>query len=71
MWCVVNACPHLFTAGNERVRKVKKAGWAQGRSRRFWNILPTVVFEPSTVHPIARRCTDCAIPDVVFNGYQR
>ena len=33
-------CPHHFTPGNDPVRNVQKAWWAQGRSGWVWNIYP-------------------------------
>jgi hypothetical protein len=40
----------------------RKLGVLQGRSGRVQKISPMAGFDPRYFQPVARRCTDCAIP---------
>jgi len=60
--------PAALPSGNTRYPLYRRLVGPQGRSGRLRKISPLQGFDPRTVHPVASRYTDCAIP---AHGYRR
>jgi len=55
--------------GKTRYPLYRRLGGTQGRSGWVWKIPPLPIFDPRTVHPVAIRYTDWAIPTHVRPNY--
>ena len=72
MWCVVNGTP-LYRWERDPVPTAQDAGWATGPVKAGAEIWPPSVFDPLTVHSVASRNTDYAVPATlrmyVYDGH--
>jgi hypothetical protein len=67
MGWLFNATPWpLPLGGKTRYPLYRKLGGPQNRYGRVRKISPSPGFDPRTAHPVASRCTDCAIATAVY-----
>ena len=60
--CGQRHAPAALPPGKTRYPPYRRLGGPQGRSGRMRKISPPPGFDPRTVHPVASRYTDWAIP---------